>query len=194
VKNRIAIAHPADALTIARIHRHTLTAGLVLSFAFLTAVGALVRIPLPFTPVPLTLQTFFVLLSGALLGVRRGFASQTAYLGLGAMGLPVFAGAGSPVALAGPTGGYLIGFAVASPLVGVLTRGPRGRSLAWTAAAMGLGLCVIYSAGALQLAVLTHAGPGAVLSLGVIPFLPGAAAKLTAAAAVSVAIRAKLAR
>ena len=88
-------------------------------FIILTALGAYVRIPLPFTPVPITLQTFFVLLSGAVLGRKWGSASQMGYLLLGIVGLPVFAGAGAGFAyLFGPTGGYIIGFIVASWLVG----------------------------------------------------------------------------
>ncbi len=88
-------------------------------FIILTALGAFVRIPLPFTPVPLTLQTFFVLLSGAFLGVNLGLASQLGYVGLGILGLPIFAGAGSGwLYLCGPTAGYLFGFIPAALFVG----------------------------------------------------------------------------
>src|SRR5579864_2125911 len=80
----------------------------IAGFSLLTAVLAQIRIPLPFTPVPLTGQTFAVLLAGAALGSRRGFLSQALYLAEGAAGLPVFAGAvGSLAHLFGPTGGYL---------------------------------------------------------------------------------------
>src|SRR5262245_33110339 len=84
---------------------------LVVGASFVTAVAAQIAIPLPFSPVPLTGQTFAVLLSGAVLGARRGFLSQVLYLLEGAAGLPFFAGgaAGAGILL-GPTGGYLIAF------------------------------------------------------------------------------------
>lgn len=180
---------PVGALASPWIHSRLLSASLVLVFAVLTAVGALIRIPLPFTPVPLTLQTFFVLLGAALLGARRGFASQATYLGLGAAGLPVFAGGAASLALLGPTGGYLMGFAVASLLTGTLIRGPRGNSLFWTAGAMSLGLGVIYLLGTVQLAILTGASFPAAISMGVAPFLLGDVMKLAAAAGIAVAAR-----
>ena len=88
-------------------------------FVLLTSLGAYVRIPLPFTPVPVTLQTFFVLLAGAFLGARLGVLSQSIYISLGILGMPVFAGAGSGLFyFLGPTGGYLVGFILASFFVG----------------------------------------------------------------------------
>ncbi|RKY33097.1 MAG: biotin transporter BioY [Candidatus Omnitrophota bacterium] len=91
----------------------------IFTFVLLTGFGAFVRIPLPFTPVPLTLQTFFVLLSAALLGRRDGTISQLGYISLGLCGLPVFSSAGSGILyLLGPTGGYLFGFILASIFVG----------------------------------------------------------------------------
>ena len=89
------------------------------AFVTLTALSAFVRIPLPFTPVPLTLQTFFVLLSGALLGRRLGASTQAAYMLLGLTGQQVFTGSGSgTLYLLGPTGGYIAGFILASFLAG----------------------------------------------------------------------------
>jgi biotin transport system substrate-specific component len=88
-------------------------------FSLFTATMAQIRIPLPFTPVPLTGQTFAVLLSGAVLGSRRGFAAQALYLAEGAAGLPVFAGGtGSVAHLLGVTGGYLWSYPIAAGLVG----------------------------------------------------------------------------
>ena len=93
----------------------------VVSFVILTALSAFVRIPLPFTPVPLTLQTFFVLLSGALLGRRLGVFTQALYILLGLTGLQVFTGLGSgTLYLIGPTGGYIVGFLLAVFFVGSL--------------------------------------------------------------------------
>ena len=86
-------------------------------FVLATAFGAYVRIPLPFTPVPITLQTFFVLLSGLILGKKLGGVSQFIYLLLGGVGLPLFTNMG---ALWGPTGGYIFGFVLASWFAGFL--------------------------------------------------------------------------
>lgn len=192
MRNRIAIASPGSALSAARASGLLLSATLVVVFACLTAVGALIRVPLPSTPVPLTLQTFFVLLAGGLLGARRGLLSQAFYLSLGAIGLPVFA-AGS-VALLGPTGGYLIGFAVASLVVGCLTAGARGCSLTWTTVAMSLGLAAIYLLGTIRLALFTPVGLREAISMGVLPFLLGDVAKLAAAVGIVVTVRRRLAR
>ena len=90
-------------------------------FITLTTLSAFVRIPLPFTPVPFTLQTFFVLLSGALLGRRLGVFAQAGYLLLGLTGFQVFTGSGSGfLYLLGPTGGYIAGFVLASFFTGSL--------------------------------------------------------------------------
>ena len=95
----------------------------VFIFVILTSLGAFVRIPLWFTPVPLTLQTFFVLLSGAILGANLGALSQIVYIILGASGISIFANAGSGlIYLSGPTGGYILGFVFASFLIGRLIR------------------------------------------------------------------------
>src|SRR3712207_1750584 len=88
-------------------------------FAALTAACAWFKVPLPFTPVPITLQTLAVLLSGAMLGAYYGALSMIIYLILGAIGLPVFAGGGSGFgSLLGPTGGYLLSYPIASFVVG----------------------------------------------------------------------------
>ncbi len=135
-------------------HRHSrvLDALWVVGFSLLTALLAKIRIPLPFTPVPLTGQTFAVLLAGAALGSRRGFLSQALYLAAGAAGLPVFAGGGATVAyLLGPTGGYLWSFPLAAALLGWLVERGAGRRV-WTLA-LGLVLsdAVILTVGALWL-------------------------------------------
>lgn len=89
--------------------------------ASLTAVGALIAFPIPLSPVPLTLQVVFTLMSGMLLGGRQGAASQTLYVAMGGLGLPVFSRGGAGVGvLLGPTGGYLIGFIPAAWLTGIL--------------------------------------------------------------------------
>lgn len=151
--------------------------------------GAL-GLPLPATPVPLTGQTFTVLLVGAVLGSRLGAASLLLYLGQGLLGLPVFALGtsawspsripGLPVIL-GPTAGYLLAFPVAAWVVGRLAERGWDRRPWSTALAMLLGNLVIYVGGLAWLARFT--GPGAALSLGMVPFLPGDLLKLLAAAA-----------
>jgi biotin transport system substrate-specific component len=96
---------------------------LVVAFIILTAFGAFVRVPLPFTPVPITLQTFFVLLSAALLGSGLGAFTQLSYIAMGAAGMPIFTGAGFGSSyLLGPTGGYLFGFVLATLWLGKFIR------------------------------------------------------------------------
>lgn len=119
-------------------------------FAALTAVSALVTIPLPW--VPITLQVLVTLLAGAVLGVRAGMLSQGVYVLMGAVGLPVFAGrAGGIQHLLGPTGGYLAGFILAPWVVGRLLRGHRSVGAGRGLLAMGLGILVIHIAGVLGL-------------------------------------------
>jgi biotin transport system substrate-specific component len=136
----------------------------------LVALGAQAAIPLPMTPVPLTLQGPAVLVVGALLGPALGASSMVLYLWLGAVGLPVFAPVGAPglARLMGPTGGYLLAFPVAAAIAGQIIR--DGRS--WPRLAVGLlaGLAAIYAGGIAQLAAL-----GGDLStaarIGSLPFL-----------------------
>lgn len=139
-----------------------------------------VRIPLPFTPVPITGQTFGVLLLGALLGSRYGTAVVSTYVLEGAIGLPVFAGwKGGFAALLGPTGGYIIGFIPATFVVGWLFERGWSRHLSTTVAALLLGNAVIYAFGLPWLAFFV--GWNQVLQMGMLPFLPGDLVKLMAA-------------
>jgi biotin transport system substrate-specific component len=144
---------------------------LVFGFALLTCAGAKISIPLPLTPVPATLQTLAVLLAGAVLGARRGAASQVAYLLMGMAGLPVFAlpGAG-PAYLLGPTGGYLIGFVAAGYVVGLLLDTDRRRGVAFSALAFLLGAAMIHACGLAWLSVVLG-DPAAALRAGVLPFV-----------------------
>jgi len=120
----------------------------IAGFSALVAVGA--QIEIPNQPVPYTLQTFFVLLSGALLGKRYGPVSQILYLLLGVAGLPVYSGWGFGIArLLGPTGGYLLSFPVASFVVGYLLE--HHKDLLWSLVTMAIGLFVIFSLGTIQL-------------------------------------------
>ncbi len=165
----------------------------VAAFTILTALGAFVWIPLPFTPVPITLQTFFVLLGGAILGRRLGASSQLLYLGLGGLGLPIFAGVGGGglSRLVGPTGGYLIGFVLAAYLVGRMAK--KKKANLWSLMLiMGVGEGIILFLGTLWLACVLRIGIGQSLYLGLIPFLPGDMVKLAAAASVCYGMQSKL--
>lgn len=152
---------------------------LIVGFSLLIGLSAQVAIPLPFTPVPITMQTLMVLLTGMLLGSRLGTATLLAYLAEGAVGLPVFAQgrAGLPI---GPTGGYLIGFIFAAALVGFLAE--RGWDRRWTTTllAMVLGNLVIYAFGVTWLSTFI---PDAIAK-GVFPFLIGDAIKIVIATVV----------
>ena len=148
--------------------------------ALFVAALSQVKIPLPFTPVPLTGQTFAVLLVGAALGAKRGFGSLSLYLALGALGLPFFAGGQSGLAyMAGPTLGYLIGFVLAAYVVGLLAERGLERSMRTSILPFLTGTIIIYICGAGWLAVLF--GIEKALALGVLPFLPGDAIKLVLA-------------
>lgn len=139
------------------------------------------RIEIPLRPVPITAQTLAVLLLGALLGARRGPLAVVTYLGLGASGLPVFAGGVSGAArLTGPTAGYLAGFVAAAAVVGWLSERGWDRRIGTTALAMVAGNLVIYLFGGAWLAQFV--GWQRVLSLGVTPFLVGDGVKIALAA------------
>lgn len=145
---------------------------LIAGFNLVTAVMAQIRIGLPFTPVPLTGQTFAVLLSGAILGSRRGFLSQVLYLAEGAAGFPVFAGGvGSVVHLVGPTGGYLWSFPVAAALVGWLVERGASRSSSRLAGAFIVSDLVILAGGAAWLHVLFQAPYAESWAVDFYPFL-----------------------
>ncbi|MBI4722242.1 MAG: biotin transporter BioY [Candidatus Stahlbacteria bacterium] len=137
-----------------------------------TAFGAWVKIHIPGTPVPITLQTLFVLLGGAMLGIYGGLA-QLIYVMLGSLGIPIFA---CGIGLLGPTGGYLIGFIVASTVVGAIIR--HKSSFNWIIFSMIVGTGIIYLFGILQLGLFLPTGFKTVISLGILPFIPGDIAKL----------------
>ncbi len=149
--------------------------------ALFIAAFAQIRIPLPFTPVPLTGQTFAVLLVGATLGSKRGLVSLALYILLGALELPFFAGGASGLAyMSGPTLGYLVGFVAAAYLVGLLAERGLERSVRTSLVPFLAGTLVIYVFGAGWLAILF--GFEQALALGVLPFLVGDAIKLVLAA------------
>ena len=157
---------------------------LALAGSALLAISA--KIQLPFTPVPITMQTFAVLVIGITYGSRLGAATVVLYLAEGAAGLPVFAGGGGIAYLAGPTAGYLFGFVIAAALVGRLAEYGWDRKVSTTAIAMLLGNLAIYMPGLLWLG--TVVGYGKVFAVGMLPFLPGDALKLALAAAILPAV------
>ncbi len=154
----------------------------IATFALLTAVGAQVEIP--HSPVPFTMQTFFVLLAGGMLGMRNSFLSMSLYLLLGAIGFPVFSSGGfGLVRLLGPTGGYLLAFPLAAFLIGY-GMSVRNTPL-WAALWMVLGLLVVFSFGTLQLALVTQLTWGEALGSGFLIFSWWDLTKLVAAVAIA---------
>ncbi|MFQ5921605.1 MAG: biotin transporter BioY [Anaerolineales bacterium] len=153
---------------------------LVLGGSVLIALSAQLQFVVPLSPVPITGQTFAVLLLGALYGSQRGAATVLTYLALGVMGLPVFAGGAFGIArLVGPTAGYLVGFLAAAFVVGLLSERGWDRKPWTTAASMIIGNGIIYMAGVLWLS--RFVGWPAVLSTGFLPFLAGDALKIALA-------------
>ncbi len=152
----------------------------VFSFLALTVAGAYIRIPLPFSPVPFTLQTFFVLLAGAVLGRRLGLLSQSGYLLFGIIGLPVF----TVPSLFGPTGGYLVGFALAAFIIGRMLDRYCSADFVKIATAMFLGLVVLFTTGTIWLSIFLHISIVKAFALGVAPFIVGDIIKLMAAATI----------
>ena len=157
---------------------------LVVGFSLLTALAAQLVVPLPWTPVPVTGQTFAVLLTGALLGSRLGALAMLAYLAEGAAGLPFFKGGagGAHYLFLSPTAGYLLAFPVAAYVTGRLAERGWDRRFATAAAAMALGSLVILAAGWAGLMRFSPT-PAAAFNAGVAPFLPGDVIKIALAAA-----------
>jgi biotin transport system substrate-specific component len=150
--------------------------------ALFVAILAQVKIPLPFTPVPLTGQTFAVLLIAAALGSKRGAASMVFYIALGAFGLPVFAGGAAGMAyLSGATLGYLIGFVLAAYVVGLLAERGLERDFRTSILPFLAGTVIIYACGVAWLTVVLGSF-GKAVTAGFLPFVVGDIIKLVAAA------------
>lgn len=153
-------------------------------FAALTAAGAWLVVPLPY--VPLTLQTLFALISGAVLGPYFGALSMIVYVLLGLIGLPVFAkGQSGPGVLLGPLGGYLIGFILCAVVTGLLVRLKKKPGYLWLCLSMTAGTVIIYLCGVVQLSFIAHMSMDKALLLGVLPFLPGDVLKILIGAAIA---------
>jgi len=153
---------------------------LVVGGAAFVGLAAQIAIPLPFTPVPLTLQTFAVLLTGAALGSMRGAISMALYAVVGMVGVPWFAQGSS--GYAAPSFGYILGFIVAAFIVGRIAENGATRSVPRTAGLMIIGNLVIYAIGVTWLKFALGVDFATAIALGVTPFLIGDAIKIAAAA------------
>ena len=181
------------------VARHDLSTAMrvaaVMFVAALTATAAQISIPLPFTPVPFTLQPMVVLLGGAALGSRLGMASQVLYLAAGIAGLPVFAtSAVLPqgfLRLLGPTGGFLLSYPFAAYLTGRLAERGLDRRYLTAVIAMAAGLAVVFTFGVTWLAFFAQPAPlglGAALRTGLYPFVPADVYKILIAATILPAV------
>ncbi len=186
----MSVARPLTLADIAAPRSSTLmNVLLVVAASLVTAGAAQLEIRLPWTPVPITGQTFAVLMSGIVLGARRAFAAQCLYLLEGASGLPFFAGGAAGVLkLVGPTGGYLMAFPFAAAITGALAERAWDRKPVTMFLTMLAGSVIIFVLG---LAQLTRFVPGpSLLAAGLLPFIPGDILKsLLAAAALPLAWR-----
>jgi biotin transport system substrate-specific component len=181
----VSISLPARRPVLAEVLPGTLTRSgvTIVAGAALTALAAQVSLPVPGSPVPVTGQTFAVLLTAAALGPLRGLASQGLYLALGLVGLPVFAGAAhGPHVVFGASGGYLVGFLVAAAIVGGAARRGADRSPLRTLLLFALASVVIYAIGTTWLCLDTGMSASAGIAAGVTPFIPGDVAKALLAA------------
>src|SRR6266852_6250363 len=183
------VASPALGATHVRTLDFTRQVAIVVGASMFVALCARITLPLPFTPVPLTLQNFGVLLVGLMLGSRRGFAVLALYLAEGAAGLPVFnpTGPGGIAQLLGPTGGFLMVYPLVAGLAGWVME--RGRKSFLRASIAGIvAEIVLFSGGIFWLAILTHSFAQAV-RFGLYWFVFGEVIKVMAAAAIAVRLR-----
>lgn len=157
-------------------------------FSALTAIGAWIYIPLPF--VPITLQTMFTYMAGALLGGYLGALSQLIYIIMGIAGLPVFAGWNAGISvIIGPTGGYLLGFMPGAFVIGKLVEIRKTLSFRWLICCMAAGTAIIYTLGILQLINWTKIRLNEAIIVGVLPFMIGDSLKILTAAYIVMSIK-----
>lgn len=173
-------------------------------FAAVIVVLSQISVAIPVSPVPITGQMLGVFLAGGILGSRLGSLSLLIYVLLGAIGLPVFAGAhGGITVLVGPTGGYIWGFILGSYVLGSIVKRcsptgdtPGARKVAYISTALGMLAClaIVYLIGTIQLAIVVGIGLMRALVIGVLPFIPLDIAKLLIATVLSVSVRGILVR
>ena len=176
----------ADTLMGAALAPLDSTRSVGLVFVFSLFIAAAAQFAIHIGPIPITGQSFAVLLTGALLGSRLGAAAVIAYLIEGAVGLPFFAPGGPPgiARFFGPTGGYLVAFPAAAFITGAFAEHGWDKKYLTAAAAMAIGSAVIFLGGWAWFAVLTSTPPVAAFQIAVLPFLPGDVIKIALAAAV----------
>ncbi len=174
--------HPSLATRFWPRAADSLLAQLVLVVAGSLLLVASAKVQVPFWPVPMTMQTFVVLGLGAAYGARLGGLTVATYLAQGAVGLPVFAAGGGIAMLAGPTGGYLLGFLAAAVFVGALADRGWCRTRGSTALAFFAGTAVIFTLGVAWLTVLF--GFSTAITAGILPFVTSEAVKIALAVAV----------
>lgn len=170
----------ADAVPRARARDAVLVTGA----ALLTALCAQLSIHIPGDPVPITGQTFAVLMTAAALGSKRGVLGQGLYVTLGLIGLPFYAdGESGPTILFGTTGGYLVGFVIAAWVIGRLAEAQLDRSPIKALPLFTVGSLIIFAVGVPWLAVAADISLPRAIELGFVPFIPGGIVKAVAAAA-----------
>jgi len=164
--------------------RKTLDVSVIAFFAALTAICSQISIPLPFTPVPLNLALFSVFMSGSILGSRKGAMSQTIYVLLGCLGLPVFANMRGGIGVViGPTGGYIVGYIITSFIVGLFVK--IKQNFIVTGLSMTVGLVACYIIGTAWFVFITQTRIWNALLMCVFPFLIGDILKIFLAATLS---------
>ena len=176
----------ADTLMGAALAPLDLTRSVGLVFVFSLFIAAAAQFSIHIGPIPITGQSFAVLLTGALLGSRLGAMAVIAYLIEGAVGLPFFAPGGPPgiARFLGPTGGYLVAFPAAAYITGAFAEHGWDKKYLTAVAAMAIGSVVIFLGGWAWFAILTNTPPVAAFKIAVSPFLPGDVIKISLAAAV----------
>ncbi len=184
MSHAIAVAAPQPrVLADLFSHSRARDAALVVSAALLTAACAQISIPIPGDPVPITGQTFAVLLTGAALGADRGALGQLLYVALGLIGLPFYADGDSGwTVISGATGGYLIAFPIAAYVVGKLAELRMDRNPVKAIIPFTLGSLIVFAIGVPWLAVSADLSIGRAIELGFVPFIPGGIIKALLAA------------
>ncbi|CAN5378976.1 MAG: biotin transporter BioY [Acidimicrobiia bacterium] len=182
----VQITVPSPVITAAVLPRSKVVSiALVIGFALLTAGAAQLVIPLPYTPVPITGQTFVVLLAGVALGSNLGAASMALYVALGAIGLPFYAEGSSGIEVVrGATGGYLVGFVVAAWVMGRLAERRQDRAMATAIPLFLLGSVTIHLFGVPWLAHTLGVSGTEAIELGSVPFIVGDLVKVVVAGTV----------
>jgi biotin transport system substrate-specific component len=190
------MARTAEALpqSYDRTHEIARQALIVVGASLSIALCAKISIPLPFTPVPLSLVNFAVLLVGLVLGSKRGFAACAQYLAQGAAGLPVFAPSplgGGIAQLLGPTGGYLLAYPVVAFVAGYIAEHGAGGFRRYSAGAIA-GEVVLFASGITWLMALTHAPLSQAAAFGLYPFVFAEVMKVMLAAGIALRLRGKI--